>query len=193
MATLDDLVNLVPPPQQARIEVDWPRIEADLGTPLPRDYKVLVETYGPGSFDDFLNVFQPVTPFLTIELAYQARRGEETLDYLRDQGHEAIPFGRDELMAVAGTDNGDTIYWVKRPRDKPDAWTITGNEARNTDWPQFSDGLVAFLYAIMSGRLRFPIFPEDFPSRRQPSFGRYGPPDERRISALRAQGLYRDL
>jgi hypothetical protein len=193
MGALDDLVSLIPPPQRARIDVDWETVEAGVGTVLPGDYKALVEIYGPGSFGDFLFVFQPVTPFLTVELAYQARRGEEILDHLRDVGQESIPFGRGELMAIAGTDNGDTLYWVRRPQDQPDAWTITGNEARNTTWPQFSGGLASFLHAVMSRALRFPIFPKDFPGPRPPTFRPSEPPDQRRISALRAQGLYRDL
>lgn len=56
-------------------------------------------------------------------------------------------------------DNGDTVYWVKDPSDEPDSWTITGNAARNTNWPCFSSGLAAFLYVILSGRLSLPIFP----------------------------------
>jgi hypothetical protein len=175
---VDDLVALVPPPQHTDREIDWYAVEAELGTRLPRDYKTLVELYGPGSFDNFLTVFQPVTPFLTVQLAYRARRSAEIL-------------GRPELMPVAGTDNGDTLYWLKQPAGEPDAWTITGNGARNARWPQFPGGLVAFLSAVLSGELQFPIFPRGFP-RQPPVFTPDGPADPRRIAKLRAQGLYRD-
>jgi hypothetical protein len=178
VAGLDDLVTLVRPPADVHVEVEWAAVEGNLGTRLPADYKGLVQTYGPGAFDDFLSVFQPVTPFLTLELAYQARRGAEI-------------HGRDELMAVAGTDNGDTLYWVKHPADEPDAWTITGNGARNDQWPRFDGGLAAFLHAVLSGALRFPIFPNGFP-RQSPVFTPQGIPDPRRLAKLRAQGLYRD-
>lgn len=165
MAALDELVNLVRPPDRARAEIDWESVEARIGTSLPSDYKALVEIYGPGTFGNFLHVFQPVTPFLTIELTYQAQRQEEILNYLRDQGREIIPFTRGELMPVARTDNGDTLYWVKCPLGSPDAWTITGNEARNTIWPEFAGSITGFLYAVMSRALRFEIFPTDFPGR----------------------------
>jgi hypothetical protein len=152
MEGLDDLVSLVSPPDNVRAQIDWEPIEADLGTRLPRDYKAVTEIYGPGTFDGFLSVFQPETPFLTIELAYQARRGTEILSHLRDQGRERIPFAPTELMAVARTDNDDTVYWVKHPSDEPDSWTITGNAARNATWPCVSGGLAAFLYGVLSGR-----------------------------------------
>lgn len=171
-------MHLVPPPADAGREIDWDAVEAGLGTRLPRDYKALVEIYGPGFFDNFLTVFQPVTPFLTIELAYQAKRSAEIL-------------ARPELMPVAGTDNGDRLYWVREPAGEPDAWTITGNGARNTKWPRFPGGLTAFLHAVLSGEVRFEIFPDAFPSRA-PVFTPQQPADPRRIAKLRAQGLYRD-
>jgi hypothetical protein len=192
MAGLDDLINLVRPPDHIPIQIDWGVVEAGLGTPLPADYKALIETYGPGTFDDFLTVFQPGTPFLTIELAFQARRSEQILNQLRDQGREIIPFPPGELLPAAGTDNGDTLYWIKRPTEESDAWTITGNEARNTIWPQFPGGLAAFLHAVLSRAIRFPIFPDDFPSPR-PTFTSEEPPDPRQVAKLKAQGLYRDL
>lgn len=55
--------------------------------------------------------------------------------------------------------NLDTLYRVTEPAGEPDAWTITGNGARNTQWPRFPAGLAAFLRAVLSGELRFSIFP----------------------------------
>jgi hypothetical protein len=46
---------------------------------------------------------------------------------------------------------------------------ITGNAARNTTWPCFSGGLAAFLYEVLSSRLRYPIFPDDFPGQQPAS------------------------
>jgi hypothetical protein len=193
VTALDELVELVRPPSHARQEIDWTTVETSVGTRLPDDYKGIIENYGPGTFGKFLHVYQPITPFLTIELAHQSRRSEEILGDLRAQGTEVIPFAPGELMAMAGTDNGDTLYWIKRPLDEPASWAITGNEARNHVWPEFDGGIAAFLYAVMSRELRFPIFPADFPGRRTPAFTTYGPPDKRGIAGLRAQGLYRDL
>lgn len=190
MTSLDDLVRLVPPPSEPVLDpVDWAALEGRLGTRLPADYKALCATYGAGRFDDFLTVHRPVSRFLTVDLAFQARRKDEILEHLRR--HEPVPYPRGQLTAVGGTDNGDTVYWVRRPRTDPDAWTITGNGARNTRWPEFPGGLVAFLHAVLSRTVRFPIFPSGFP-RGEPAFTPDGPPDPRRVASLRAQGLYRD-
>jgi SMI1 / KNR4 family (SUKH-1) len=192
VTSVRDLVELVPPPDVVRPDIDWSSAEASVGTLLPDDYKNIIETYGPGKFGGFLHVFQPVSALLTIELAFQARRQEEILDQIRAQGLEVIPYAPGELMAVAGTDNGDTLYWIKNASGGPGTWRITGNEARNDVWPEFSGGIAAFLYAIMSRTLRFPIFRSGFPGRRL-TFDPYGPRDQRAIERLRAEGLYRDL
>ncbi|MGW7595894.1 SMI1/KNR4 family protein, partial [Streptomyces rubiginosohelvolus] len=40
--------------------VDWPRLEAALGTPLPADYKLLCDRYPTCVRSDFLHVGGPV-------------------------------------------------------------------------------------------------------------------------------------
>ncbi|MFE2459740.1 SMI1/KNR4 family protein [Streptomyces sp. NPDC059402] len=162
MTARDDLVRTVPPPPDVDIRVDWPQVEHDLGVSLPDDYKWLVERYGPGSFDSFLHVFQPVAPVATIRLVDRAERAAEILDQLREGG-EAIPHPTDELLAVGATDKGDTIYWVTRPGDAPNSWTITANGARNTKWPHFDGGLVEFLAAVMSGEYKVDVLPRSWP------------------------------
>ncbi|RZU75950.1 hypothetical protein EV384_4530 [Micromonospora kangleipakensis] len=192
-SAFDKLVELVRPPAEPAGDVDWTGVETSIGVRLPTDYKLLVETYGHGQFDRFLTVYQPVTPFLTIELSFQARRKAEILAQLRAGGREHIPFGEGTLLPVAGTDNGDTVYWVLHSPDDPASWTITANEARDTRWPEFTGGITDFLYAVLSRQVRFPIFPKDFPSSRTPRFRPMGAPDPRRVAIPRAQGLYRDL
>ncbi|MDR7278510.1 hypothetical protein [Catenuloplanes atrovinosus] len=193
MSALQDLLELVPPPPaHGHVEVDWNLVEVEMGLRLTSDYKSLVDIYGAGQFDRFLTVYQPVTPFLNTELAYRARRQNEILAQLRDGGREHIPFTEGTLLPVAGTDNGDTIYWVLEPSADPDAWTITADEARNRVWPRFPGGITDFLHAVLSRRTRFPIFPKDFPSRN-PRFKPRGEPDPKWVARLRTQGLYRDL
>ena len=41
--------------------MDWPEVERRLGTRLPADYKLLIASYGEGSFDDFIWVLHPTT------------------------------------------------------------------------------------------------------------------------------------
>jgi hypothetical protein len=167
----EDLVRLVPPPRSSLTGVDWVRVEESVGTRLPSDYKWLAERYGPGSFDEFLHVFQPGYRSEALNLEFQVGRTELTMDHLRRAG-EVIPYQNAELLACFRTDNGDTGYLVRRPVDQPDAWTIVINEARGTRWSTFDGGIVQFLQMVLSSRYRVVVFPDDFPSS-QPGFARY--------------------
>jgi hypothetical protein len=171
MTSKDDLVALVPPLSDGQsAPVDWDTFESSLGFGLPEDYKWLIDTYGPGKFDNFLHVLQPYPESEYVSLGHWMVRGREIL---RQVSHrEEQPYAVDDLLPVATTDNGDTIYWIARPLDRPDAWTITGNEARGASWPAFDGGIVDFLAEVISGRLHFEIFPRDFPSD-EPRFSRY--------------------
>jgi hypothetical protein len=63
--SLPELVAFIPPPSSLVDESgDWASIERDL-TQLPNDYKSLVTSYGLGSFDGFVwvfNLLQTVPP-----------------------------------------------------------------------------------------------------------------------------------
>ena len=159
---LQQLVQAVQPPRGRPADVDWDLAERQAGSRLPADYKALVEMYGPGSWDGFLHVFQPMCENQHIDLARQQEPALWALDYLQVRG-EPMPYPLSELMAVAGTDNGDTVYWLERPHEDPDAWTIVVNEARGPEWVAYDGGLVAFLADVLSRAFQCDVFPDDFP------------------------------
>lgn len=171
MTASQELVGLVPPPARPPAPPDWSQVESSLGLRLPADYRWLVERYGPGSFDDFLHVFQPAADSEWVDLQTQAERGRQLLQQRVDRG-EPVPYPVDRLMAVAGTDNGDTVYWVQHAADDPDRWTVVANGARNAKWPEFPGGLVEYLAAVLSGAVRPEVFPRSFP-HREPTFEPY--------------------
>lgn len=172
MTAQDDLARVVEPPRRSlAASVDWAALEARIGTALPSDYRWLVEHYGPGSFDEFLHVFQPVATHEAIRLEHVIEGASWTLDQIRESG-EVIPFSNEELLPVAQTDNGDSVYWLRRPNDDPEQWTIVVNEPRGPEWVSFDGGLVAFLAAVLGGSFVASIFPDDFPSE-EPVFEPY--------------------
>ncbi|WP_141726023.1 SMI1/KNR4 family protein [Actinacidiphila rubida] len=161
--------EVVEPVARAAGVVPWDQVEAELGHELPSDYKWLVENYGPGTIDGFLEVLQPVTKFAPIRLQSRVARSREILKTCVDHG-EVIPADPSELVAVAVTDNGDTIYWVTRPRHSPDSWTIALNAARNDLWEFFDGGVVSFLTATLAREVTFALFPRNFPGRTPVTF-----------------------
>ncbi|MGW4822949.1 hypothetical protein ACWEP4_29125 [Streptomyces sp. NPDC004227] len=78
-----------------RPDVDWAEAESRLGTALPSDYKRMVETFGEGAFDGYLDLNQ------------------EPWTYLREDG----------LLIWAGTED-EYLYCWRVDGDDPDRWPV---------------------------------------------------------------------
>ena len=66
-------------------------------------------------------------------------------------------------VAVWGsTDNGDLCLWVV-PADDADGFVLVIG-SRFEDWYEYGVGITEFLHRILTGDIRCPAFPEDFPS-----------------------------
>ncbi|MER8073267.1 hypothetical protein ABTZ59_33930 [Streptomyces sp. NPDC094034] len=78
-----------------RPDVDWAEVESRLGTALPSDYKRMVETFGEGAFDGFLDLNQ------------------EPWTRLREHG----------LLIWASTEHENHYCW-RADGDDPDRWPV---------------------------------------------------------------------
>lgn len=89
-----------------RPEVDWAEVESRLGTALPGDYKRMVETFGRGAFDAYLDLNQ------------------EPWTSIREDG----------LLIWAGTEHEDLYCW-RADGDDPDLWPVVVRSFDNKDLP----------------------------------------------------------
>ncbi|MFJ9585866.1 SMI1/KNR4 family protein [Streptomyces acidicola] len=102
-----------------RPDVDWAEVESRLGTALPSDYKRMVETFGEGAFDGFLDLNQ-----------------EPGTD-LRGDG----------LLIWAGTEHEDLYCW-KADGDAPDLWPVVVRSFDGEDVP-FDSQAAEFVCRIL--------------------------------------------
>jgi hypothetical protein len=145
-------------------QIDWHDVENRLGFPLPADYRALMETYGEGAFDDFLWLLHPASPNPNLNLVNELRVLREALA-LDPDGAGPPP---EDLVPWAGTDNGDSVYW-KFDSQRRLGSSVIVNESRGDAWPEYDLSATEWLLAVLTGRIRVPVFPDDFPSRH-PSF-----------------------
>ncbi|MBF9135461.1 SMI1/KNR4 family protein [Plantactinospora sp. S1510] len=141
------------------MQTDWLRFESTIGFALPADYKLLVETYGLGTFGRFLMVYQPRSDYEFTELRTQIRMNADKLEFLAE--FEPLPYAPEELVPVAGTDNGNSVYWLRSPLDSPDSWRIVVDQSRGDTWSEFSGGIVDFLVAAFVDGVRFDALAEN--------------------------------
>ena len=175
-----DLVGLVPPPEDPE--------PAGGGLPdsvvLPEDYLHFLSVYGVGTFDMFLHVMAPEhdNEYLSVRertasfWSVLARMLEPnpTVEPLRGMlGAGAGAFDpvaplADSLRAAASvavwgsTDNGDLCLWVV-PAEGEDGFVLVIG-SRFEDWYEYGVGITEFLHRILTGDIRCPAFPEDFPT-----------------------------
>ena len=160
----EDLVGLVPPPE----EPDPAGGGAPGSVVLPGDYLHFLSVYGVGTFDMFLHVMAPersdgrasvrgrTASFWSV-LARMSEFVPEAMAPLSDMLHAAAS------VAVWGsTDNGDLCLWVVPVGGEDGFVLIIGS--RFEDWYEYGVGITEFLYRILTGDIRCPAFPEDFPS-----------------------------
>lgn len=152
---VDALVRLCPPPTGPPPAVDWTRAERVLGAALPADYKQLVETYGDGIFDDTIWLLVPDSAYGECDLHAQTTERDEILADLWEMGEEKpaglLEAGARVLPWAFEEGTGAFLYWLARPGQQPDEWTVLYNEGRGPMWEHHDTGCSAFLLAVLTG------------------------------------------
>ncbi|MFG3055461.1 SMI1/KNR4 family protein [Kitasatospora sp. NPDC048239] len=132
--------------------VDWRQVETELGTALPKDFKLLRELYPTFALGDFLGFGGPERGH---EQSWvQGLRG--TLEDVEERCSEAdlaVPFhpypAPDGLLPWAGSNQGDLFLWATSPAG-PQEWTVTV-ASRNSAWWNYTGGAVQFLADLVTG------------------------------------------
>jgi hypothetical protein len=155
---IGQLVGLV---ESRGFVVPWRDIESDLGTQLPEDYKGIVEHFGPGTFEPFLNLLVPGIESPLLELRYLLRSLQRPLATLAPDNplapYELYPApGGIIPWATAGT--GEIYYWKTRATG-PDDWTVLIQENRGPISYEFPGGVGDFLDKLLRSELSIPFVP----------------------------------
>jgi hypothetical protein len=136
--------------------------------PLPADHRELTRTYGTGCFDEFLWIFADGAANARLDIRHQTEQLRSTLhgkplDALRGVLNEqgACP---GDLIQWGVTDNADVLAWIAV--GEPDDWPTVIIQAGQLGAVVSREGSIATLLRLLTGSLRVPFFPEDFPSER---------------------------
>jgi hypothetical protein len=163
LMTIEALTRVVPPPGRPweTFAGPWGPVEAEIGTPLPQEYKDFVRLYGSGYFMEFLGVYVPRARNPNCRLETKVRViGDGFADYLTDCEELPLPLwpAPDGLVPFGQTDNGHYLLWV--PRGPPDDWRVAVWHPRDGDYEEQNCGLTDFLAGLATGE----VVPESFPA-----------------------------
>ncbi|MEV4332821.1 hypothetical protein AB0K02_20145 [Streptomyces sp. NPDC049597] len=132
--------------------VDWAGVEARLGTALPGDYKRLVEIFGAGAFDGFL---QLQIPDASSESGDIVRHTEWLGEWARTHGgrlwepYEVYPAPGGLLRW--GTSEQAQFYWLTEGPD-PDTWPVLVTEDIPDSWVRFDGTTAEFVRRMLTER-----------------------------------------
>jgi SMI1-KNR4 cell-wall len=161
VATIEDLVSLVPPPTApVDGDGDWQRVEAALRLRLPTDFKLLMRRYGFGEFAD-ITLF---TPFDThtdgaYDLVERARSLVDRYKSLRGMAPGIFPFPLypepGGLLEWAITSEGASLCWLTE--GEADEWPVAVWNAAVPAGNRYEMGAVELLHGYLSGQQKMPL------------------------------------
>ncbi len=167
MAWLDDVKQIMPPPEQPRaVESQaWASPEAALGAAIPSDYKAFVTEYGPGGMFKFVWFFSPANDNKTLDLQDAARAADSAYAQLKLSSPERFPLpplpAEGSFLSFALTDNGNYLGWIINGTD-PDDWRVAIMDDESGIPEITSMTFSQFLPALVRQEFVPTYFPEDF-------------------------------
>lgn len=167
MKIIEDIVAVMPPPQQAAetgSQQAWAAANARIGIRVPNDYAKLIDTYGSGEINGFLTVFNPFSANPNVQLAAQVAVVLSALRELKAQ----FP---DKYRYPLHFEPGGFLPWGQSIDGDLYGWLTTGLQGhwRTLVFPRHSPGAEEFplsfgdfLHGILTGKVASLTLPPDF-------------------------------
>ncbi|MEU6255304.1 hypothetical protein [Streptomyces sp. NPDC047043] len=138
---------------------------------VPADYRRLAQMYGPGCFDEFLWIFVERAENEHLDLVKCTNGMRSIFKHKNAPVLESAlaEFGAtvEDLVQWGVTDNADMLAWIAK--GDPDSWPTVVIQAGQLDVFISSKSSTETLLDLLTGAMRPPFFPSDFPSE-QPEF-----------------------
>ncbi|MHA6762958.1 SMI1/KNR4 family protein [Streptacidiphilus sp. PAMC 29251] len=171
MEKFDELMRLLPPPQEEVTAPPWRQSRSEIGVDFPQDYREFVDRYGggsmtsesmflefsvlapcslgwkpdaPGGFDAFtVKQIEQIRPLFVFDGADENYWGGTAYPVHPDPGG---------LLAWGENQEGDVFFWLTDNPD-PDRWPVVMWARGPATTYRFEGGMVAFLLALFRGDL----------------------------------------
>lgn len=130
-SALKELTRLFPPPARPqRPTGDWSAVERELGYTLPTDYKQFIATYGTGSLQTFMHVWNYLDVPAGTDMRTVIHQVTAEYEFDRVRGYpvafEPYPWPGC-LIPFCSTDDGNYLNW--RTTGDPSAWCVVAYDS----------------------------------------------------------------
>jgi hypothetical protein len=161
-AEIIELLSPRPVPSEWR----WERAESEIGARVPKDYKALVAGLGGSCvLDDCLCLFEPDSRLTHSDFANVVAERDSVWQYLKDRGRRVLPekyFNDGVRLIPFALFEANSFYWIAVSGRSEDEWGVLFVDADMEDWLEFDMSATEFIYSLLVGRIRLPVFDEYF-------------------------------
>jgi hypothetical protein len=120
------LAKLVPPPDKPKCSVgDWGKIERVIGFALPPDYKDFIGTYGTGSLQSFMHIWNYLDVKSPNDILEAIQQINSIYEGDKNAGYpiQFKPFPEPGcILPFCSTDDGNYLNWLTV--GKPNKWHV---------------------------------------------------------------------
>lgn len=165
--SIDQLLSVRKPPAnpvEAGLISEWAKIEEEIGTQLPIDYKQYISIFGTGGFSkaDFTFLF----PFNPFSKRYTLQEWQEDTLWVYEECRHSTPeiciFNafpeKNGLLPWGRTDNGDALFWLTK--GPPDFWDVVVFDGKYMEYVHYNLTMTGFLASWLSGEIEINFFPK---------------------------------
>ncbi|MGO1056255.1 hypothetical protein [Crossiella sp. CA198] len=142
--------------------IDWDLIEAELGSPLPSDYREFCERYPSVRVNEKFVIMHPVCLSREGDLLFRVPRILDTFRDMRSVGRDSFPlpiFPERGGVLPWGFDEDQGFYFWKTVGD-PDGWTVGVNYRHRSCRHDLN--FSAFITGILGGGVECENVPRGF-------------------------------
>jgi len=157
--SITQLKQLVPPltrPLEVGTLAQWRKVEGQLGTKLPPDYRHFVFAYGSGLFAGLYAVYNP---FAASEWTNLPKRAKRTCDLNRESqksNPERFPYPYypepGGLLPWGNDENGNDYFWLTE--GPPTKWVVVQDENRGDGVRVQPYTMTGFLVGILRRKIK---------------------------------------
>lgn len=134
--------------------VDWARVESELGVVLPADFRLLCELYPVFALSDFMYLGAP-EPGAEVAWVQAAHENLEIIAEWCENADLDVPMylypAPGGLLPWGTSNQGDYFLWTTNPAGAQE-WIVTV-ASRNGGWWHYTGGVIQFLADLVSGIL----------------------------------------
>jgi hypothetical protein len=143
--------------REAPSRPDWGAVQAALGFAPPEDYRELIENYGAGLFNYYVQIFGPDERLESFNLKQSGLYWDRMLRLDWERRPEAIPSRlRDRNPTIinwGSTEDALQFFWVAEPGISSRQWEIAFHTVERNSWEFYKESTVEVLLAFVRGEL----------------------------------------